>query len=361
MGSIKQRGEAWQIRWDLPPDPATGRRRQRSATIHGARKDAEQALALTEAEVARGRWHDPKRVTLDEYAERWLEAVATTVRPGTLDAYRTNLNRARRHLGGTPLSRLDGGALTVVYGRMLAQVSPQTVLHTHRVLHRALSDAVRWRIIPTNPAADATPPQPQKRPLVVWTAEQVRQFLDHTRGNRLGSMWRTAATTGLRRGAVAGLTWPHVHGDIIEIARTRVPSGWSTPKTKQGTRRVALDPETARQLREWRKAQMEERLFFGAGYEDHQLVWCWDDGRPLSPSWISRRFQVLRIGAGLPYIRLHDLRHTWATLALREGVPAKVVSDRLGHSGIAITLDTYTDRVEEMDQEAAATVAALFS
>lgn len=364
MGSLTElTGGRWRVRWDLPPDPVTGSRRQRSLTIRGTRREAARRLAELEGEVEAGRWSDPTRIPFTVFRDRWLEAVRPAVRPSTWDAYRDKATIAARHLGRVPISRIDGGQLTALYGRLLADYAPRTVLHVHRVVHRMLADAVRWRLIPGNPAERATPPKVPKRQLNTWTAEQLAGFLEAAERDRLASLWRVAATTGMRRGELVGLPWRAVHGDSIEVLQTIVATGQgpvlSEPKTAAGRRRVALDAGTVAELRQWRAAQAEERLFFGPGYRDHGLVWCWDDGRPLGPDWLTKRFRQLAADAGLPAIRFHDLRHTWATLALQAGVPAKVVSDRLGHAGIAITLDTYTQRVGELDRTAAETVAAM--
>lgn len=360
-GHVRARGDAWRIFYDLGPDPASGRRRQRTRTVHGTKADAERELSVILGKVAEGTMPDPQRVTVAQFAERWLRLVEGTVRPTTLDGYRQKLALACKTIGQRELRSLTGERLTELYRTTCR--SPQTVVHVHRVLHRMLADAQRWGVLSSNPADSALPPKVPKPELRLWSAQDVAGFLQATGGDRLHALWRLACLTGMRRGEMCGLRWPHVHLEaaVLEVAESRVmvngrPST-GRPKTRAGRRMLALDPVTVCVLAEHQARQEEERAWFGAGYQSGGWVFCWEDGRPYSPDWVSRRFQTLTVG--LPRIRLHDLRHTYATLALEAGVPAKVLSDRLGHAGIRITLDTYTHRSDEMDRQAATLVTGL--
>ena len=134
-----------------------------------------------------------------------------------------------------------------------------------------------------------------------------------------------------------------------------------SPKTAAGRRTVALDPGTVDALREHRRRQLAERLLMGAGFTDHGLVFCRPDGGPLHPERFSRTFTEQAAKAGLPPIRLHDLRHTWATLALSAGVHPRIAQERMGHSTIGITLGTYSHVTEGMQADAAALVAGMMT
>jgi integrase len=134
-----------------------------------------------------------------------------------------------------------------------------------------------------------------------------------------------------------------------------------TPKTKKGRRTVSLDGGTVAALREHRKRQAAERLLMGAGWTDNDLVFCHPDGTVLHPERFSRGFLETVARIGLPRIRLHDLRHGWATMALQAGVHPKIVQERLGHTNIGITLGTYSHVIAGLDKEAAEQVASLFS
>lgn len=247
-------------------------------------------------------------------------------------------------------------------------LSPRTVRYVHTILSRAFRDAERWRRIVRSPVSDADPPRAsatKRTTMRTWTAEELGHFLELAGDERLFPAWLLLATTGMRRGEALGLRWEDVD---LEEGRARVQQTvvvvahkveLSSPKTDKGRRSMALDSVTVHALRVHRRRQAEERLAVGPGWVDHGLVFCRVDGGPLHPERFSREFDRRLARWELPRIRLHDLRHTWATLALEAGVHPKVVSERLGHSGIGITLDVYSHVTPALEREAAETVAGL--
>jgi integrase len=259
----------------------------------------------------------------------------------TYDAARKALIRYRA--GRLPATKRDG-------------LSPKTVRNVHTMLTAALSDAVRWDYIPRNPAADAKPPRAPRTPREVWTAEQLRRFITQVRSDRFYALWLLVCTTGLRRGELAGLRRDGVDLENGRIANssTRVVVGGraedSDTKTQSSRRSVALDPVTLDTLCSYVRLWDIEREEF-----QHQgtILFCWPDGRPIHPETISDWFAQHSIAAGLPPIRLHDVRHSYATAALRAGVPVKVVSERLGHSSVAFTQQVYMHVIPGMDAEGA--------
>jgi integrase len=238
-------------------------------------------------------------------------------------------------------------------------------------LRRAFRDAVRKRLVARDPTDAADPPSAgaaKAATMPTWAAEQVGRFLGSLLDDRLFAAWRLAASTGMRRGEVLGLRWRDLDLDT-DVGRAGVTQTliegkggprFSTPKGGRG-RVVALDAETVCALREHRKAQLAERLALGPAWQEGDLVFCREDGSPLWPRTFSRAFKRHAAAAGLPTIRLHDLRHGWATLALGAGVHPKLVQERLGHATIAITLDIYNRALPTMHEGAAAIVAALFT
>lgn len=335
--------------------------------MHGTLQDAERERAVLVGEIASGDYLDPDRATVAEFSEYWLGVIAGTVRPSTLESYRGKLRTASRWIGGRRLGDVDGRMLTAMYGRMLEDLSAQSVVHVHRAVSRMFTDAVKWGVVKVNPAGGASPPRVTRRRLSTWTSGQVREFLEVVADDELVGLWRLAVSTGMRRGEICGLRWPAVSLErgMLDVTDTLVMVAGhpepSEPKTAAGRRRVALDPQTVQVLVEHRDRQDRYRAVMAEAYDPGGWVFAWQDGRPLSPDWVGKRYRQLVRASGLPYIRFHDLRHTWATLALEAGVPAKVVADRLGHAGIAITLDTYTHHVESLDRDAAARVAGLFA
>ncbi len=213
----------------------------------------------------------------------------------------------------------------------------------------------------------ARPPKVQRVEQQVWTPEQLSQFLNSTLGERFRPIFVLLATTGLRRGEVVGLRWRDVDldGARLSVVNTFTTVNGvmleSTVKTAKSRRQVSLDSVSVAVLRAHRLRQNEERLFLGAAWQDHDLVFTEANGAPLHPDKLTVRFRKLVDERDLPRVRLHDLRHTRATLALRAGIHPKVVSERLGHATTRITLDLYSHVAPELDQEAAEKVAGLLT
>jgi integrase len=244
-------------------------------------------------------------------------------------------------------------------------LAPKTVRNVHNILHRALKDAARWGYLVRNVADVADPPKGKSAQMRVWSPDQLRAFLEHVREDDLYAAWLLIATTGMRRGELAGLRWVDVDLDAgrLSVRQPRVvvantPQA-SEPKSARGRRSLALDPVTVAALRRHRARQLEHKLAVGARYQESGLVFTWPDGSPIHPRRFSRWFERHSGRAGLPRIRLHDLRHSYASAALAAGVPAKVVSERLGHATIAVTMDVYSHVLPGLDREAADTVARL--
>lgn len=195
--------------------------------------------------------------------------------------------------------------------------------------------------------------------MTTWSAEELRHFLKSIQGDRLYAAFLLAATTGMRRGEVLGLRWRDVDlaAARVSIRQTLITIGyelaWSTPKTDRGRRNVALDPTTVEALRAHRAQQLEERLLLGPSFRDDDLVFCQPDGAPIHPDSLCGLFERFAKRASLPRIRFHDLRHTHASLALTAGVHPKVVSERLGHADIALTLNTYSHAIPALQETAA--------
>jgi integrase len=247
-------------------------------------------------------------------------------------------------------------------------LSPRSVRYVHTILHRALADAVRWGRLARNPADAADAPRERaagKRAVEAWSVADLRLLLDASRssGDRYYAAWVVLATTGARRGEVLGLRWCDVdleqaRASVVQtVVAIRHEVSFGTPKTAAGRRPLSLDAGTVAVLREWRARQAEERLKLGPGYRDHDLVFAKVTGEPLHPERFSREFDRRVERWRLPRLSLHGLRHTWATLALEAGVHPRVVQERLGHSTVAITLQTYSHVAPTLHADAAELVA----
>jgi integrase len=312
----------------------------------------------------------PSKLTFGEYlTERWLPTRASQLAPSTFESYTANV---RHHIapaiGSAPLQGLSADVLTRFYGERLASgLSARTVRYLHAIVHKALADALSWGLVVRNVADAAWPPSnsaAKAPPPTTWSGSELAAFLGSATGTRLEPLWRVYATTGLRRGEALGLTWRDVDLDAktIAIAKARVSTEGgvidSSPKSGRG-RAVALDAGTVAKLREHRKRQLEERLSWGPAYVDGDYVFCREEGTPYAPDYITRAFRDAVKRAEMPRIRLHDLRHTWASLALAASVNPKVVSERLGHATVSFTLDVYSHVLPGVQEDAAEKVAAL--
>jgi integrase len=301
--------------------------------------------------------------TLAEWLEEWsasrrhhLEASSTHSYRVMADAY------LLPHLGDVPLDQLDVRTIEATYARLLTSggrrgrpLAPRTVAYAHAILHRCLVDAVRLGVLETNPAASAVIPRHAAdgrghRQLRVWDAAQVRRFLAVSADHPLADLWAVALGTGMRRGELLALRRSDIDLEAerltVEVALAQIGETVQLKRPKTGrTRTLSLDPATLGHL----ARRMQTSRHGGAGAP----LFAGPDGGHLLPSRISDVWRSYVRTLDLPPIRLHDLRHTHATLLLAAGVPIKVVSERLGHTKITMTLDVYAHVLPAMDREAA--------
>jgi integrase len=380
-GSVRQ---ATNGSWFLIVDIGSGtERKQTRRRGFPTKKAAQSALTGILSALEDQVYVAPKRQTLADFlTTSWLPAIEHTIKPGTFESYRRNIrvHIETRPIGRVELQKVDARHLNAFYAQMLAgdethrKLSARSVSYIATILHRAFRDAIRWQAIVRNPADAADPPKSQTKPeMHIWSAAELGEFLAGISDDRLSGAWWLLATTGMRRGEVLGLRWADIDlaNGLLRITRTLITTearrkgepgmSWGTPKTAKGRRSVALDDTTVAALKAHRSRQLEERLSLGASYGDQDLVVCLADGTPLHPKTLSYYFTRHARLLGLPTIRLHDLRHTHATLALRAGVHPRVVQERLGHANVGITLDTYSHVDLEMQAAAAALVSALVS
>ena len=314
-------------------------------------------------------------LTLARYLDRWLTLCeGRGLRPATVAGYRTAIRlHIDSQLGATPLERVSPRVLNELYHRLLSKgrkngagLSPRSVRYTHAILRKALADAVRLGYLDANPASAADPPSARAaRPPVftTWSPSELAQFLKSARRNPLYAAFHLAAATGMRRGEILGVRWCDVNFDsrqlsvvqtIIEVAHTITVA---PPKSDRSRRVIALDEHTLSVLREHRRTR--ERSERRSASSHHSLLFTKPDGSPLHPACFSYAFNQAVKAAGVPKIRFHDLRHGHATMALLAGIHPKIVSERLGHSTVSITLDIYSHALPSLQREAAETVAAL--
>lgn len=382
-GHTRKRGKSWSYVIEQPRGE-DGKRRQRWVGGFQTERVADRALREALTKLERGEYVEPTTETVGDYLQQWFDSLEPSLRPSTAAMYDTYLRgHVKPALGTRQLQRLSTAQVSSFYGKLLAEgnlsngptdgsdrppkgLSPTTVRHIHTLLKRALGDAVRAGKLVRNPIDGVSAPRRRRAEMKTWSASEARAFLDFVADDRLYAVYVLALTTGLRRAELLGLRWRDISLDEgwLRVMQTVVSVKYKviigTPKTKAGRRSVALDPATVDVLREHRLRQLKERVALGLGnVTADTLVFSKPDGEPLHPSLFTDAFDRHVRDACLPRIRLHDCRHTYATLALAAGVHPKVVQERLGHSSIAITLDLYSHTVPSLQEEAAAKVAGV--
>ena len=343
-------------------------------TIYGKRyKDVEKKLNEARANADKGIVHDDENMTAGAYLTRWVEDSAKHAVKAT--TYRSYESHIRRHIVPT-LGRIRPKNLTPahvqsLYAAKLGEgMKPSSVRRTHAVLHRALEKAVKFNLIPANPASKVDPPKVRQEELTPLSAKQANKFLEvaHNEGDRFEALYVLALTTGLRIGELLGLRWSDID---IENRRLRVSrqvqrgeagsgEGLVFTEPKAASRRTVDFPaRTVEALKRHRKRQLEEKLKTGGAYEDNGLVFATSLGTPFRPEPVTQHsFKLLLERAGLLDIRFHDLRHTYATLLLARGVHPTYVQKSLGHSSIAMTLDRYSHWMPSMGRATAEAIDA---
>lgn len=368
-GTVFRHGPSWKYQFPVAQE---GRRRWVSKSGFRTKKEAEAALSQALVAHAQGAPVVAGRATLAAYArDEWLPVVRHALKPTTYLNYENMLEqRILPHLGDIRLGELRPAAIARCYAALRKNgrrdgkggLSETSIEHTHRLLHKVLSDAVRAGLLHRNPSDGVIKPRRRQREMRVWTSEQVRVFLDFAADHRLGPLFTLAAMTGMRRGELLGLEWDDI--DLAEgtavVQRARVAVGYvvssGTPKSGEG-RLVDLDERTIATLRFWRKRQREERLAAGSEWVDSPSVFTDEFGRPLHPHAVFGYFERAARDSGLPLLNFHGLRHSHATVLLQAGVPVRVVAERLGHADPAMTLRVYQHVVPGMQRQAAARAA----
>lgn len=327
---------------------------------------AEASAALTKAlrDLAQGIPVVAEKQTVAEYLTTWLDSAAHGLAPRTLARYRSHVTHSLiPALGRIRLAKLTAQSIQKLYTDKLAEgVAPGTIRQLHAVLRRALGEATKLDLAPRNVATLVTVPRAARHEMQVLSPDEARSLLAAVEGDRLEALFVLAITTGARLGELLALRWadvdlnaraPAVHVRATLRFRNADTYFFDPPKTPKSRRQIGLSTTATESLRRHRARQLEERLAAGAGWRDDDLVFCTPFGGAICGNHLSGRdFQTLLKRANLPRIRFHDLRHTCATLLLRRGIHPKVVSELLGHSTIAMTLDRYSHVLPDMQQAA---------
>jgi len=372
-GHIRKRktatGYSWQVIVEAGVD-GEGNRKRLYRTVDGTKKDAEKVLTQLLSELNQGTLIEPSKLTLQEYLREWMKTyVEPNLSPTTVDGYRVNIEKhiipsighiklqtlTPLHLQRFYKDKLNSGRLDGKGG-----LNPKTVIYIHRNIREALDHALRMQLVPRNVADLVTLPKTKQYKAAVYDEKQLLHLREVAKQNEdMELPVNLAAVLGLRRGELLGLKWQNVNFESrsITICDNLVPTSKGTltkaPKSENSKRTVDIPEGLVPILKKHKVRQAENKLALGPAYCDEGFVCCQKDGKHWDPKYFSRKFAAFLKRHNLPHIRLHDLRHSNATLMLKYGVAAKVASQRLGHSSIGITLDLYSHVMSDMQKDAA--------
>lgn len=367
-GHIRERSPGhWAIILDVP-DPQTGKRRRKWHSFKGTKREAQIESARLISALQTGTYLEPSKTTVAAYLDHWLDHIKSQVSPRSYERY---CEIARKNiaplLGAVHLSKLKPTQISAAYAKALSSgrrdgkggLAPTTVLYMHRLIKKALGQAVRWELLSRNVADAVDPPKIERTALTTYDMTQTAELLEALRGTRLRLPVLLGVMCGLRRGEIIALRWRNIdlvtgQMSVVESAeQTAAGVRYKPPKSGRG-RTLALSATVVSELRQHRLSQAQELLRLGVRQTNANFVYTRQDGAPMQPRSLSQMWASC--STHLPRIRFHDLRHAHATHMLSAGVHPKVASERLGHSKVGITLDLYSHVLPGMQEDAAARV-----
>ncbi len=365
-GHIRKRSKgSWEIAIDVGKDPRTDRRQQHFETVKGTKAAAERRLAELLVEVDKGSYVKlPHTLTLGRYLSEWLQShVELHCRPRTAEGYQFIVSRyLNPALGGVRLSQLRPQHISNYCSAAVHRgLSNRTALHHYRLLHKALKDGVKLGLIGVNPCDGVEAPKPVDKEMKILLPDDVSKFLCAAQKAPWPYyyLFYTLLFAGLRRSEALALTWGSIDLELCMLSVTRTLHKLSggkyviqPPKTRRSRRQIDMPPSLALLLRDYRSEVKTQRLLLGKPLTANDLVFAHTDGTPLDPSSVTHVFVKVVREAGLK-LRLHDLRHSYASIMLAAGVNVKVISESLGHANIGITLDIYCHLLPGLGKSAA--------
>jgi integrase len=353
---------------DIGNNPLTGKRTQKKKRGFNTKKEAELALGELLNDMRQGSYIEADNITLGEFIEDWLIEMKLTVAVSTYQSYFSFLKcHINPRLGQYRIQKID----SLIVQRFIydlveeTDLNPNTIKKIIDTLKVVFRKAVQLKLVKENPVLNVTLPKRSNDEMTVWDTEQVEQFIIHSKKHRFYTVYLIAVLTGMRKGEIVGLRWKDINFEekIIYIRQIYDPKAKQFKigaKTSAGVRSIHIPKLLIEQLKKERKIVIAHKLKQGLNFNDNDLVVCTRYGNPLDSTTLSKRLKKQAIQLGLPPIRFHDLRHTHVTMLIKQNVNVKVISERVGHSSIQITLDKYSHVLPSMQKHVADELDKLF-
>ncbi|NMH69676.1 site-specific integrase [Bacillus sp. RO3] len=350
-GYIRKRGNKWSYTVDIGRDPSTGKRKQKTKGGFSTKKEAQAALSQFQHELNTGTWIEPSSILMKDFSLDWFESIKHNLRETTAEQYQSKLkNNIVPFLGELKVQEVRVTHAHSFSVHLLDKYLPSTASKIYAIVKMIMDYAVDLEIVNKNPFKNVKLIKDKKSKFETWSFDELQKFLNFVRKHDewYYSVFSFAAYTGMRKGEVLGLK-----KSVIDFDKQTVRVTNSVSETKKGVqvgdlktpssrRVVSLDEFTINIIKHMINKNNVMKMKLGPEYEDNDLIFCYPDGKAFRPSGINRPMKAFIERSGVPKIRFHDLRHTHATLLLELGVNPKVVADRLGHSSVKETLDTYS-------------------
>lgn len=364
-GTIRQRSDGrWEARFTVGRDPGTGKQIQRS--VYGkTQQEVRKKLQAACVAIDEGTYTEPSKLTLASWLDIWLNEYTPNLKPRTKLTYDGYIsNQIKPALGAVRLPMLNAHEIQKFYNGLQkgkdgsAALSPKTIKNVHGVLHKALKQAVEIGYIKFNPADSCKIPRIKKADIKPLDEKEIAAFLHAIKGKPYEALFTVDLFTGMRQGELLGLTWDCVDfqkGTIFLYRQLQHIKGkyqFSTLKNDK-TRTITPAPFIMSMLKEVKRTQAEWKIRAGVLWQEGGFVFSNKLGGHLTHSTVYKKFKRIMKKLGLPEVRFHDLRHTYATAALQAGDDAKTVQETLGHFSVSFTLDTYGHITERMKAESA--------
>jgi integrase len=360
---IKRKGSNnYTIVLQLGLDPSTGKRKQQWITAGPSKREAEKQMAKLIHELDSGTFVKPDKTIMRDYLKKWLSDYAKpNLSPRSYDRYTGIIHKYLiPELGSIQLTQLRPEHLQRHYTTGLNKgLSARTVRYHHALIHVALQTAVKWGLVNRNVADAVDPPRFKRSTMQTWNEDEVNRFLEAAIDSRYYPLFYTALFTGMRRGELLALRWQDIDFIYSQIYVSRslhqLRNGnyiFTQPKSEKSRRTIAISSSLFLVLSEYRKIKEAEALLLGQTINEADLVFS-NSGKPLRPNTVTYAWERMAAQADVKVIRLHDARHTHASLMLKQGIHPKIVQERLGHTSIQMTLDTYSHVAPGIQQAAA--------